>query len=175
MNPAHISARVVMPSQMFGIVEIHVGAGLGQVWGRFGTRPRSIFNTGEDAVVGEGHRSAMNPAHMNARGGCAQSDVFWHRCPERNPCRGRFGAGLEPAPDQFQYARTRRWRWDGRRSAMNPAYMNAWVVMPSQMFGIVEIHVGAGLGQVWGRFGAGLKPAPTNANTRGDAAAVGRA
>ena len=34
---------------------------------------------------------------------------------------------------------------------MNPAQINAGVVMPSQMFGIVEIHVGAG-----------LKPAPTN-------------
>ena len=31
MNPAQINAGVVMPSQMFGIVEIHVGAGLGQV------------------------------------------------------------------------------------------------------------------------------------------------
>ena len=28
MNPVHMNARVVLPSQMFGIVEIHVGAGL---------------------------------------------------------------------------------------------------------------------------------------------------
>ncbi len=38
MNPAQINARVVMSSQMFGIVvlnEIHVGAGLG----RFETCP----------------------------------------------------------------------------------------------------------------------------------------
>ena len=45
---------------------------------------------------------------------------------------------------------------------MNPVHMNARVVMPSQMFGIVEIHVGAG-----------FKPAPADSNPRGDAAAVG--
>ena len=88
MNPAQINARVVMSSQMFGIVEIHVGAGLGQVWGRF-----------------------------------------------------------ETCPYQCQYAR-RRGGGDSHRSAMNPAQINAGVVMSSQMFGIVEIHVGAGLGQV---------------------------
>ena len=47
MNPAHIDARVVVPSQMcFGIVvlnKIHVGAGL---------KPAPInSNTGEDAVA----------------------------------------------------------------------------------------------------------------------------
>ena len=59
---------------------------------------------------------------------------------------------------------------------MNPAQINARVVMSSQMFGIVvvieevvasgEIHVGAGLGQV------SNLPLP-NSNRREDAAAVG--
>ena len=51
---------------------------------------------------------------------------------------------------------------------MNPAHIDARVVMPSQMcFGIVvlnEIHVGAG-----------FKPAPINSNMHAAAAAVGRA
>ena len=89
MNPAQINAGVVMPSQMFGIGAIHVGAGLGQVWGRF-----------------------------------------------------------ETCPYQFECARRRRGGGEGHGSAMNPAHINARVVMSSQMFGIVEIHVGAGLGQV---------------------------
>ena len=46
---------------------------------------------------------------------------------------------------------------------MNPAQINARVVMPSQMFGIGAIHVGAG-----------FKPAPTDSNMH-PAAAVGRA
>ena len=47
---------------------------------------------------------------------------------------------------------------------MNPAQINAGVVMSSQMFGIVEIHVGAVCNL----------PLP-NSNTHEDAAAVRRA
>ena len=108
----------------------------------------------------------MNPAHIDARvvmssQMLASSKSTWVQ----------VWAGLESAPDQFEYARRRRGGGDGRRSAMNPAHMNVRVVVPSQMcFGIVvlnEIHVGAGLGRVW-------NPPPINSNTRDDAV-VGRA
>ena len=84
----------------------------------------------------------MNPAHMNVRvvmssQMSASSKSTWVQ----------VGGRFETCPQSILIRATTRW-WEGHRSAMNPAQINAGVVMPSQMFGIVEIHVGAGLGQV---------------------------
>ena len=59
MNPAHIDARVVVSSQMFGIGAIHVGAVC--------NLPLPIPIRAATRWRWEGHRSAMNPAHIDAR------------------------------------------------------------------------------------------------------------